>query len=219
MTWQTTCGWQRRFRGMSPYAYACHRHTRAMPAGHQMRCGLLQSPAAGPLALAPAARQRDAEQCRRVRACWCGRRAHRQVIKRTLSLRQLRVQHALYTEDVQTLDIDIELGLTLLKRRVPRSCSSKASTQGMSPFLRCLRSAASEDLMQRLGQDMFNPLAPYQSQTGAAALPPQLSAPFSGASTCSGARSSLTASSGDSMFTALHGVVFRCSPMEKILCS
>ncbi len=34
--------------------------------------------------------------------------------------------------------------------------------------------------MQRLGQDMFNPMAPYQSQPSAAALPPQLPAHFSG---------------------------------------
>ena len=41
--------------------------------------------------------------------------------------------------------------------------------------------AASEDLMQRLGHDMFNPLTPYQSQT-ATPLPPALTASFSGGS-------------------------------------
>ncbi len=45
-------------------------------------------------------------------------------------------------------------------------------------FCRC--STASEDLMQRLGQDMFNPMAPYQSQPSAAALPPPLPAHFPG---------------------------------------
>ena len=41
--------------------------------------------------------------------------------------------------------------------------------------------AASEDLMQRLGQDMFNPLTPYQSQASMP-LPPALTASFAGES-------------------------------------
>jgi hypothetical protein len=44
-------------------------------------------------------------------------------------------------------------------------------------------SAASEDLMQRLGQDMFNPLTPYQSQASTP-LPPALTASFAGGSRC-----------------------------------
>ena len=64
---------------------------------------------------------------------------------------------------------------------VPEGCPHPSSntTNHASRACHCC-SAASEDLMQRLGQDMFNPMAPYQSQPSAAAMPPPLPANFPG---------------------------------------
>ena len=71
-------------------------------------------------------------------------------------------------------------------------------------------SAASEDLMQRLGQDMFNPLTPYQSQAPTP-LPPVLNASFSGGSRA--ANSWEVCRPDNRLDSASHFSVLRCNAL------